>query len=59
MKLRNFKKSIHRKRDYKYREPRINSKIFIRVDGSFIYYTCHKLSARVCLLTNEICYIIK
>ena len=59
MKLRNFKKSIHRKRDYKYREPRINSKIFIRVDGSFIYYTCHKLSARVCLLTNEFCYIIK
>ena len=59
MKLRNFKKSIHRKRNYKYIEPKINNKIFIRVDGSFIYYTCHKLTAKVCLLTKKICYIIK
>lgn len=59
MKLRDFKKAIHRKKDYMYHEPRINQKILIKDDTIMVYYTCHKLSARLCLLTNEFVYIIK
>ena len=58
MKLRNFKKSIHRKGDYKYYEPRINQKIFIKDNTFFVYYWCHNLRARLCLDTNEFMYII-
>lgn len=59
MKLRNFKKVIHRVGYYKYHEPRILQKIFGKDDSSFVYYTCHKLEGRLCLETNEFVYIIK
>ena len=58
MKLRTFKKSIHRKKPY-WHDPRCNSKIFLSVEDPFIYYTCHNLSGRYCLTTKEFVYIIK
>ena len=61
MKLRTFKKAIHRVGYYKYREPRCLGEIYGREedDGHFVYYTCHKLSARYCLDTGELVYVIK
>ena len=58
MKLRNFKKSIHRKMDYKYHEPRISSKLFIRVAPPIVYHYCHRLESRKDLGTNKTVYII-
>ena len=59
MKLRNFKKAIHRVGHYKYHSPRIQNSILVKDEDVFIYYTCHKLNARVCIETNELFYIIK
>lgn len=58
MKLRNFKKDIHRKRGYKYHEPRIISKMFIRVSPQFVEHYCHGLVSRKDLGTNKTVYII-
>lgn len=44
MKLRNFKKAIHRVGYYK-RQPYILNNIFGYDDCNYIYYTCHKLEA--------------
>ena len=57
MKLRNFKKAIHR--DYYKHPPRILDRIFVKDDGIFIYYTCHKLIGTVCMATNKLAFIIK
>lgn len=59
MKLRNFKKALHRAGLYANYYPRINYKIFIKTDCIFAYYTCHKLRGRLCLETGEFTYIIK
>lgn len=58
MKLRTFKKSLHRKKPFK-RTPRYESQIFGSYNEHFHYYTCHKLSARYCVDTDELVYIIK
>ena len=59
MKLRTFKKAIRRVGYYKHREPRYLANIYGKDDTHFIYYTCHRLSARVCLDTGELVFIIK
>jgi len=58
MKLRIFKKSLHRKRPFKH-TPRYESKIFSRYTKSFAYYTCHKLKVWYWYDTKELVYIIK
>ena len=58
MKLRIFKKSLHRKKPFKH-TPRYESKIFGRYTKCFAYYTCHKLEARYCYDTKELVYIIR
>lgn len=58
MKLRNFKKSIHSKKDYKYHEPRINQKMFIRVSPQFVEHYCHRLESRKDLGISKTVYII-
>ena len=58
MKLRMFKKVIHRRKHYNH-YPRCMDNMMIRVTEHFVYYTCHKLSARLCLDTDELVYIIK
>lgn len=57
MKLRNFKKAIHR--DCYIHPPRILDCISVKDDGVFIYYTCHKLIGIVCMATNKLTFIIK
>lgn len=45
MKIRNFKKAIHRVGYYKYLTPRIFNRIYGKDDCECIYYTCGKLKA--------------
>ena len=59
MKLRTFKKAIHRVGCYKYRTPRCLENIYGKDGDNFVYYNCHKLSARYCVDTDELVYIIK
>ena len=59
MKLRNFKKAIKRAGKYKYHTPRIQNSMLVKDDDTFVYYTCHKLNARVCTVTDELFYIIR
>lgn len=53
MKLRNFKKAIHRVGYYKYRVPKILSKIEGYDDGQYIYYECHKLKCKIPFETTK------
>ena len=53
MKLRNFKKAIHRVGYYKYVQPRILNKIYGYDDCENIYYSCHKLKAVMDLKTGK------
>ena len=59
MKLRTFKKAIHRVGYYKYREPKCLGNIYGKDDCNFVYYNCHKLSARYDLYTGKLTYEIK
>ena len=53
MKIRNFKKALRRVGCYRYREPRILSKIFVYDNTEHIYYTCCKLEVVANMSTGE------
>lgn len=45
MKIKNFKKAIHRVGYYKYLIPRILNRIYGKDDCEYVYYTCGRLKA--------------
>lgn len=58
MKLRTLRKMINRKRDYIH-VPQYTTKFKAREDSIFIYYSCGRLRARYCKITDELFYLLR